>query len=198
MNSARKVSDRTSPVREVAHETGPSGARSSDSNDLPDVPSGTWIVAPAGRDEGDGSLADPWSFRYAASGAHGRIRPGDTVWLRGGTYRSEPGITISFSGAPGRPVTWRAAPGEHFELDGAIPEFVDTPGTAWEPVETRPGHNLYRSTLTYPTTPAGTAATYGGFIQIDGQWLPLATHDHPDEHTSNLDWISSDHHTWRD
>lgn len=147
-----------------------------------------WVVDPTGRAGANvaGTLADPWSFAYAASGAGGRIRPGDTVSLRAGSYRSEPGITISISGAAGRPVTWSAAPG--VELDGAIPEFVDTPGTAWEPVEVSTGHNLYRSTSVYPTY-----FMYGGFIEIDCQWLPLATHDHK----HGCDWIGSDHHTWR-
>jgi hypothetical protein len=145
-------------------------------------------VAPAGRAGASvaGTFADPWSFAYAATGADGRIRPGDTVQLRAGTYRSELGTTISFSGAAGRPVTWTAAPGECFELDGAIREFVDSPGTAWEPVEVSPGHNLYRSTSIYPTF-----FMYGGFIEIEGQWLPLATHP------NNRAWIGSDHYNWR-
>lgn len=158
--------------------------------------SGTaWIVAPAGGAGASvaGTFADPWSLAYAATGADGRIRPGHTVWLRAGTFRSEEGFTISFSGAPGYPVTWKAAPGERFELDGAIPAFVDASSTAWEPVSVSPGHNLYRSTAVYPRSPL-----YGGFIEIDGQWLPLATHKNNDagDHFT-LDWIDSDHHDWR-
>ncbi|MGH4010069.1 MAG: hypothetical protein ACRDTH_18265, partial [Pseudonocardiaceae bacterium] len=189
MNSAQKVSDATAPVGGVPREGGP-GARSPDPMDPAAVPSGTWVVDPAGRAGAGiaGTLADPWSFAYAASGADGRIRPGHTVWLRAGIYRSELGVTISFSGAADRPVTWMVAPDERFELDGAIPEFVDTPGIAWEPVEVRDGHNLYRSTSVYPSS-----FMYGGFIEIDGQWLPLATHDHK----NGRDWIGSDHHNWR-
>jgi len=157
------------------------------------VPAGTWVVAPAGAEGAsvDGTLTDPWSFAYAATGADGRIRPGDTVWLRAGTYRSVEGFTIRFNGAPGFPVTWRATPGEHFELDGAIPEFVDEHSTAWEPVSVGPGHNLYRSTSDHPLS-----FLYGGFIEIDGQWLPLV--DHKNDGADLLDWITSDEHKWRD
>jgi hypothetical protein len=158
----------------------------------PEIP---WIVSPAGAAGASvaGTTADPWSFAYAGTGADGRIQPGDTVWLHAGTYRSPRGFTIAFSGAPGQPVTWKAAPHEWFELDGAIPEFVDTPGTAWEPVSIAPGHNLYRSTASYPRS-----ALYGGFIEIDGQWLPLAAHLNSGAHgLFSLDWIDNDHHDWR-
>lgn len=157
--------------------------------------SAPWIVAPNGRRGAGvaGTRDDPWSFAYAGTGAHGRIQPGDTVWLRAGTYRSVNGFTIGFSGTRDRAVTWRAAPNERFELDGAIPEFVDTPATAWEPVSIEPGHNLYRSTSVYPK-----ARLYGGFIEIDGCWLPLAPHKNRDASKRfTLNWISSDHHNWR-
>jgi hypothetical protein len=153
----------------------------------------TWVVAPDGAEGANiaGTLDEPWSFAYAGTGADGRIKPADTVWLRGGTYRAEQGFTISFDGARCKPVTWRAAPNESFTLDGAIPAFVDTPQTAWEPFS--PSNNVYRSTASYPRS-----NQYGGFIEIDGQWLPLATHKDKDANNKfTLDWINSDHDNWR-
>jgi hypothetical protein len=155
----------------------------------------TWVVAPDGAAGANiaGTLDEPWSFAYAGTGADGRIQPGDTVWVRGGTYREEDGFTISFDGAPGRPVTWKAAPHESFTFDGAIREFVDTPGTAWEPLSASPDHNLYRSTAIYRKS-----NQYSGFIEIDGQWLPLATHkDKGVDDQFTLDWINSDYDDWR-
>jgi hypothetical protein len=152
----------------------------------------TWVVAPDGAEGADiaGTMDEPWSFAYAGTGADGRIKPGDTVWLRGGVYRAEQGFTISFDGARCKPVTWRAAPNESFTLDGAIRAFVDTPQTAWEPVS--PGNNVYRSTASYPPW-----YLYGGLIEIDGQWLPLATHNSEFDDQFALAWINSDQHNYQ-
>jgi hypothetical protein len=169
--------------------------------DTPLVRVTTWVVSSDGAEGADiaGTMNQPWSLAYAGKGADGRIQPGDTVWLRGGTYRAQEGFTISFDGALCQPVKWKAAPNESFTLDGAIPEFVDTPGTAWEPVSLGPSHNLYRSTSVYPRS-----VQYSGFIEINGQWLPLATHKDSKlvkgsdtEHEFTLDWINSDEHEWQ-
>lgn len=158
----------------------------------------TWVVAPEGAEGVDiaGTMSQPWSLAYAGAGADRRIQPGDTVWLREGIYRLQQGFTVSFDGALCRPVKWRAAPNESFTLDGAIPEFVDTPATAWEPAEPADiseGHNLYRSTDVYRRSDQ-----YSGFIEIDGQWLPLATHkDKGADGQFTLDWINSDDHNWQ-
>ena len=44
------------------------------------------------------AVATPWTLDYAAKGAGGNIKPGDTVWVRGGTYRSKQDIEITVSG----------------------------------------------------------------------------------------------------
>lgn len=47
-----------------------------------------WVVsADVQGTGGAGTIYDPWSLTYAAAGAGGLIQPGDTVQLRGGTYR---------------------------------------------------------------------------------------------------------------
>jgi len=48
----------------------------------------TWYIAPAGQDSATGTLAGPWQSLARAQQA---AQPGDTVYLRGGTY--------AFSGA---------------------------------------------------------------------------------------------------
>src|SRR4051794_17558684 len=71
-------------------------------------------VAPDGRSDGDGSRARPWDLATALAQPPA-VRPGDTVWLRGGTYRGT--FTSRLTGAPGAPVTVRQAPGERATVD---------------------------------------------------------------------------------
>ncbi|MBF0388118.1 MAG: cadherin-like domain-containing protein, partial [Candidatus Omnitrophica bacterium] len=47
------------------------------------------FVAVNGQATNCGTINDPWTLTYAAAGAQGRVKPGDMVWLRGGTYTAE-------------------------------------------------------------------------------------------------------------
>jgi hypothetical protein len=82
----------------------------------PVAPRAGWYAAPGGSASGDGSQARPWSLAAALSGASGRVRPGDTVWVRGGTYTGT--FTSAVAGAANRLVVFRAVPGERAILDG--------------------------------------------------------------------------------
>lgn len=62
----------------------------------------------------DGSIAHPWSLAYALQSPF--LRPGATVYLRGGTYT---GRFRSYA----QGVTFQAYPGEHVILDGQIMPF---------------------------------------------------------------------------
>src|SRR5262249_61407495 len=66
------------------------------------VPRTGHYVAPQGTPAGNGSVQRPWDLQFALSGAQGRVHAGDTVWLRGGTYRGE--FRTSLAGAAGRRV----------------------------------------------------------------------------------------------
>src|SRR5207248_2968252 len=46
-------------------------------------------AAPNGSSSGDGSSGRPWNLATALSGGNGKVQPGDTVWLRGGTYTGQ-------------------------------------------------------------------------------------------------------------
>ena len=76
-----------------------------------------YYVATSGSSSGTGSVNSPWDLRTALAGASGRIQPGDTVWVRGGTYSGA--FTSSVAGSPGQPVVIRAYPGERAIIDGA-------------------------------------------------------------------------------
>ena len=44
-----------------------------------------FYVAPNASDSGDGSIGNPWKLQTACY-QPGELHPGDTVWLRAGTY----------------------------------------------------------------------------------------------------------------
>ncbi|HEX7122534.1 MAG TPA: Ig-like domain-containing protein [Gemmatimonadaceae bacterium] len=76
-----------------------------------------WFASPSGSSSGDGSYQKPWSLATALAGGGGRVQPGDTIWLRGGTYRGAFRSTVS--GRAGAPVVVRGYPGERAIIDGA-------------------------------------------------------------------------------
>jgi hypothetical protein len=76
-----------------------------------------YYASPRGSSMGDGSATRPWDLATAVAGGHGRIQPGDTIWLRGGTYRGS--FIITVAGRAGAPVVFRRFPGERAIIDGA-------------------------------------------------------------------------------
>jgi hypothetical protein len=79
------------------------------------------FVAADGEPDGDGTLAAPWDLATALAGAPdaggaARVRPGDVVWVGGGTYRG--GFGCALRGAPDKPITFRGRPGERATVDG--------------------------------------------------------------------------------
>ena len=76
-----------------------------------------YYAAPNGSSAGDGSIARPWNLATALAGGNGRVLPGDTIWLRGGTYPGAYRSTVR--GAAGAPVVVRQYPGERAVIDGA-------------------------------------------------------------------------------
>lgn len=114
-----------------------------------------WYVAPdvAGRG-GAGTLASPWSLAHAASGAGGRIRPGDSVLLRGNADGGDrhvytpdaavgggpTGFTFSLSGRPGAPVRFAAMPGERVIVRNPVDQSA-----GWVRIADAPGKQIWRS-----------------------------------------------------
>ena len=67
-------------------------------------------AAPNGSASNAGSISSPWDLQTAFSNAS----PGDTVWLRGGTY---PGRYNCYaSGTSSAPIIYRQYPGEHAKI----------------------------------------------------------------------------------
>src|SRR5688572_23953467 len=73
---------------------------------------------PTGSSGGTGSRARPWDLATALAGAGGRVEPGDTVWLLGGTYRGA--FRTQLRGAADRSIVFRQHPGERATIDGTL------------------------------------------------------------------------------
>jgi len=74
-----------------------------------------WFASPTGSNSGDGSRR-PWDLQTALSGGNGKVQPGDTIWLRGGTY---PGTyTTALAGTASAPIVVRQYRGERATIDG--------------------------------------------------------------------------------
>jgi hypothetical protein len=73
-----------------------------------------WHVAPDGKATGDGSKANPWDLKTALN--HPQVvKPGETIWLHGGTYK---GVFNSvLKGTENAPIIVRQAIGERAILD---------------------------------------------------------------------------------
>src|SRR5262249_59640676 len=76
-----------------------------------------------------------------------QLKPGDTLYLRSGTYYESVGVGVS--GRADSPITIRSFPGELAILDGGLREFFEKPADVWEPF--RGGaEGEFRSVQTYP------------------------------------------------
>ena len=93
----------------------------------------TFYVTINGSPNGNGSLTQPWDLDSALLNRSQRIKPGDTVLVRGGTYlpQIEPRkFNIKLYGGERSPITVRAYPGERVIIDGGI-EIYDPNLVFW-------------------------------------------------------------------
>jgi hypothetical protein len=80
-------------------------------------PHSGFFVSVDGSATADGSSSSPWALATAL-GHPGVVQPGDTIWLRGGTYRGE--FTSTLTGTPTAPIVLRQFPGERATIDGRL------------------------------------------------------------------------------
>jgi hypothetical protein len=75
-------------------------------------------VSPSGSSSGDGSITRPWDLPTALSGPSS-VHPGDTIWLRGGTYGNGRGVFYSsLVGTAAAPIIVKQYPGERATING--------------------------------------------------------------------------------
>src|SRR2546430_1811270 len=76
-----------------------------------------FYVSPTGSPTGNGSWINPWDLQTALANPGGVVHPGDTIWLRGGTYDIggigvTPTLTPTVSGTASAPIIFRSYPNE--------------------------------------------------------------------------------------
>lgn len=79
-----------------------------------------WYASPDGTYTGDGSISNPWDITTAFDNGPHAVKPGDTIWLRGGKYGDgTAGAIIAYGlvGTPSAPILVRAYPGERPIID---------------------------------------------------------------------------------
>jgi Protein of unknown function (DUF1565) len=103
-----------------------------------------YYVSVRGSDHNPGSAAEPWR---TITSAVARLRPGDTLYVRAGTYFERP--TVLASGTPTAPITVQSYPGEVAVIDSGVPEFRAAGNHDWELVD--PALGEYRSIRQYPS-----------------------------------------------
>lgn len=104
-----------------------------------------YFVDPAkGDDAASGTEQQPWrTIEHAAR----QLAAGDTLYLRGGTYYEQ--VYLALVGQKDKPITIRCYPGEQAIIDGSFADFLQSPATAWQPLEEgAPGE--YVSAKAYP------------------------------------------------
>jgi hypothetical protein len=87
-----------------------------------------WFAKPDGA--GDCTVNKPCSLATAISDKS-PVRPGDTLWLRGGGYKGP--LIAKLAGAEGKPVTVRQYPGERATIDGNL--RIEGAWTVWRDFE---------------------------------------------------------------
>ena len=85
----------------------------------PTTSGNSWYVTTSGSSSGNGSMSSPWDIQTALSGP-ASVKPGDTIWIRGGRYgggASSSVISSRLVGTATAPIIVRAWPGERATID---------------------------------------------------------------------------------
>jgi hypothetical protein len=145
-----------------------------------------WFAA-AGSADAKGTRESPWDLASALAGRQ-KLSPGDTLWIRGGTYRhpdrgqGSPGFVVRLAGREGQPIHVRAEPGKRVTIDGGL--TVEAPATWIEirDLEILVSENLSMS-RTFPdpgSSPKSYDRPWGGLNVHSGQgcrYVNLVIHD---------------------
>lgn len=79
-----------------------------------------FFVAPNGKPTASGGIEDPWDLETALSHP-AAVRPGDTIWLRGGQYGTDTKqLTSHLAGTAQQPVILRQYPRERATIHGGL------------------------------------------------------------------------------
>src|SRR5215467_3365855 len=76
-----------------------------------------YYVAPGGSPQGNGLPSSPWDLATGLEQS-GLLKPGDTLWIRGGTYTGA--YTCTLLGSPSAPIIVRNYQNERAIIDGTL------------------------------------------------------------------------------
>lgn len=144
-------------------------------------------VAVDGKADNAGTSAAPWDLGSALGGGR-HVAPGDTIWVRGGTYKHPDrrpganGFSVKLVGAEGKPIHVRALPGRRVTVDGGL--RVEDPGRfvwIWD-LEIIVSENLTRKRLAKEggSHPKDLARPWGSLNVLGGancKYINLVIHD---------------------
>lgn len=84
-----------------------------------------FFVSPIAGSTGNGSVKSPWTLQVAL-GHPAAVRPGDTIWLKGGIYHppDSNGFSSKLTGTADQPIIVRALNGEQPAVDGKGSEYA--------------------------------------------------------------------------
>src|SRR5882762_6050069 len=85
-----------------------------------------YYVTPSGSASGDGSASRPWDLQTALN-QPAAVQPGDTIWLRGGTYSGQ--FSSALAGTSSSPIIVRQYPGERATINGTL--FIQRGAYTW-------------------------------------------------------------------
>lgn len=84
-----------------------------------------WYASPEGKSSGAGIEAAPWDIASALNGSK-KITPGDTLWLKSGTYKlpdrkpANAGFEVKLAGTKEKPIVIRAELNQRVNIDGGL------------------------------------------------------------------------------
>ena len=109
-------------------------------------------VSPSGSPSGDGSISSPWDLQTALN-QPSAVHPGDTIWLRNGTYgNGTTQFTSALTGTDSLPIIVRQYPGERATIAG---QLTVNGSAAWY-------WGFEVANFTAPSRSSGTSGSFSG------------------------------------
>src|SRR5207302_2192332 len=82
-----------------------------------------FYVSPTGSSSGSGSQTSPWDLQTALN-QPAAVKPGDTIWLKGGRYQGV--FNAKLTGTSAAPIKVRPVAGERAIVDNASDIYIST------------------------------------------------------------------------
>lgn len=146
----------------------------------------TYYINPRkGDDSNSGTYSSPWKTLKTSIS---KLKPKDTLYLRGGTY-FENKIRIIAHGSANNPITIRNYPGEAPVIDGGYSDFREMRNHDWEQYNLE--KKIYRSVRTYPA-----ARRVYGYIEVKNKLYRLVPYRSYKHLSAENEYYTEDQYTY--